>query len=248
MEKPSITAPANVTVNTDPGKCTTAVANVNLGTPETSDNCGVQAPTNDALANFGATGFPKGTSTVHWQVKDTSGNPSNVASQTVTVEDHEKPIVTCSVAQGSLSPPNHDLVNVGLAITATDNCEVASVQTFVYADEDDEMATGDGTHSPDAKNAAAGTLVLRSERRGDADGRVYVIVILATDGSGNVGSSCCTVTVARDQSAKSQQSVSGQAAGAQAQCAAFAAHAQGLGSIPAGFFVVGDGPTIGPKQ
>ena len=36
--------------------------------------------------------------------------------------DTQPPEVTCSVATASLSPPDHRLVNVGLSVTATDNC------------------------------------------------------------------------------------------------------------------------------
>ena len=35
----------------------------------------------------------------------------------------------------------------------------------VFGDEDDELPTGDGKFSPDAKNIAPGTLRLRSERQ-----------------------------------------------------------------------------------
>ncbi|PLW95352.1 MAG: hypothetical protein C0593_14360, partial [Marinilabiliales bacterium] len=42
---PTITCPANITQDTDPGACT---ATVSLGTPTTNDNCGVASVTNDA--------------------------------------------------------------------------------------------------------------------------------------------------------------------------------------------------------
>ena len=38
---PTITAPTSVTVNVDAGACSTALSNVTLGTPTTSDNCSV---------------------------------------------------------------------------------------------------------------------------------------------------------------------------------------------------------------
>jgi hypothetical protein len=37
----------------------------------------------------------------------------------------------------------------------------------------------------DARDIAPGTLRLRAERKGNGDGRVYLIVASATDGSGN---------------------------------------------------------------
>ena len=50
--KPTITAPANVSVNTDANKCT--ASGVALGTPTTADNCGVKSVTNDAPSVFHA--------------------------------------------------------------------------------------------------------------------------------------------------------------------------------------------------
>ena len=65
----------------------------------------------------------------------------------------------------------------------------------VYSNEDDEHQTGDGTHSPDAKEIALGTLRLRAESKGNGNGRVYLIIVTATDDCNNTALSCCTVTV-----------------------------------------------------
>jgi len=76
-EPPTITAPADVTVSADAGSC--YATNVDLGTPTTSDNCGVKSVTNDA-----PTSFPEGTTTVTWTVTDKSGNTAT-DTQDVTV-------------------------------------------------------------------------------------------------------------------------------------------------------------------
>ena len=161
---------------------------------------------------------------------------------TVTVVDNTPPTVVCNVAQQLLWPPNHNMVNVGLVATATDACTGASgpAGVSVFGDEDDDDDTGDGRHSPDAMAIANGTLLLRSEREGDKDGRVYLIRGLSTDGN-NSGHACCAVVVPQNMSPKSQQDVQEQAAAAVAVCNA-------TGAAPAGFFVVGDGPVLGPKQ
>ena len=84
---PTITAPANVTVNANPGVCyATAVA---LGSPTTGDNCSVTNVSNNAPAQF-----PVGHTTVTWTVNDSSGN-SATATQTVTVVDTTAPVITC---------------------------------------------------------------------------------------------------------------------------------------------------------
>ena len=160
----------------------------------------------------------------------------------VTVSDNEPPKVFCSVATPRLWPPNHELVDVGLTASAVDNCaSPLPITVHVFGDEDDEMPTGDGNFSPDARDIAPGTLRLRRERRGDADGRVYLSVESTSDGSGNSSFACCTVAVPHDQSRAALMSINAQASAAEAFCAA-------NGTAPPGYFVVGDGPVVGPKQ
>src|SRR5208283_2735797 len=74
---PTITAPANVTVNTDSGKCT--ASGVALGTPTSGDNCSVASVVNNA-----AEPYALGLTTVTWTVTDGSGNTAT-AAQVVTV-------------------------------------------------------------------------------------------------------------------------------------------------------------------
>ncbi|HZM90290.1 MAG TPA: hypothetical protein VFF31_27475, partial [Blastocatellia bacterium] len=126
-------------------------------------------------------------------------------------------------------------------VSAADNCPGVTTSVAVFGDENDEEATGDGNHSPDAKDIAAGTLRLRAERKGNGDGRVYLIIVTATDASGNVSRCCRTVTVAQSQSKASVASVAAQAAAARLFC-------EQNGTAPPGYFVIGDGPIIGPIQ
>ncbi|GAA4313104.1 hypothetical protein GCM10023183_32480 [Nibribacter koreensis] len=83
---PTITAPANVTVNVDPGK--TTASNVALGTPVTADNCSVSTATNNGLVEY-----PTGVTTVIWTVTDASGNTAT-ATQTVTVRPNAVSVAT----------------------------------------------------------------------------------------------------------------------------------------------------------
>lgn len=55
-------------------------------------------------------------------------------------------------------------------------------------------------------------LRLRNERRGTEDGRVYLIIARAENGSGNVGFGFCTVVVPHDQSQEGLDQVAAQAA------------------------------------
>jgi hypothetical protein len=119
-QNPTITAPSAVTVNADNGVC--KAGNVNLGSPVTGDNCGVQSTTNDGLASY-----PVGNTTVTWTVTDINGNTAT-ATQTVTVVDNQNPTITCPAN----ITVNTDLnscfaTNVGLgAPTTNDNCGVQS--------------------------------------------------------------------------------------------------------------------------
>jgi hypothetical protein len=133
------------------------------------------------------------------------------------------------------------LVNVGLSASATDNCPGTVISVAVFGDENDEEPTGDGNFSPDAKDIGLGTLRLRAERKGDGDGRVYLIIVTATDAAGNVSRCCRTVTVAHDQTKASVASVASQAAAARAYC-------EQHGTAPPGYFVIGDGQIIGTLQ
>ena len=169
---------------------------------------------------------------------------SNVVTVTITVHDTVAPVLTSSVAISLISSTNSNLVNVGLAASATDNSgDPVTIQVAVFGDEDDETPTANNTvHSPDAKDIAPITLRLRGERVEANDGRVYLIIITATDSSGNVSRSYQTVVVPKSNKQANIDSVNAQAAGAKSYAQDHA------GTPPPGYFVIGDGPIIGPKQ
>ena len=158
-----------------------------------------------------------GTDSFTYHVYDGTDS-SNVVTVTINIADTQPPDITASVAVGSLWPPDHKMIDVGLSISATDNTGTANTSFVVLSDEDD----GD---SPDA----SGSLLLRAERLGTGDGRVYLIAITSTDAYSNTSYKCLTVVVPKSQSAKDIASVNAQAAAALAQCPA-----------PAGYFLVGE--------
>ncbi|WP_027003343.1 HYR domain-containing protein [Hugenholtzia roseola] len=88
-QSPTITAPANVTVNTDLNACT--ASGVALGTATASDNCTFTI-TNNAPATF-----PLGNTTVTWTVTDANGLTAT-ATQIVTVVDNQNPTITAPAA------------------------------------------------------------------------------------------------------------------------------------------------------
>lgn len=119
-EIPAIIIPnTNISVSSDAGKCN---AVVDLGTPVTSDNCGIASLTNDAPAFF-----PVGKTVVTWKVTDLNGYIVT-ATQNVTVNDHEKPVIQ---VPGEISVANEAgkcgaAVDPGSAVVS-DNCGIASL-------------------------------------------------------------------------------------------------------------------------
>ena len=93
-EPPTITCPADVTVNADAGGC--IATGVSLGTPTTADNCGVAGTTNDA-----PTQYPVGDTIVTWEVTDTAGLTAE-CTQTVTVRAQSDLVLNLEV-QGPLA-------------------------------------------------------------------------------------------------------------------------------------------------
>ncbi|WP_020682062.1 alpha/beta hydrolase [Marinobacterium rhizophilum] len=162
--------------------------------------------------------------------------------------DNKVPVLDCSLAQSQLMSGGDKLIDVGLSVMVTDD-KGAGLPTAisVYSDEDDTDSQMNQS-SPDAKDIAAGTLRLRAERDSAEDGRVYLILAGATDSDGASGHACCTATVPNGNQPADIDSVDAQAQTALDQCTLFAAASDGLAEIPAGFFEVGDGPTIGNNQ
>ncbi len=96
---PAISAPSDLIVSVNSMGC--VAANVSLGSPIASDNCGIQSISNDAPLTY-----PVGTTTVTWTVIDNSGN-SISTPQLVTVN--------------SLSSSSSIIVETCDAYTAPDN-------------------------------------------------------------------------------------------------------------------------------
>jgi hypothetical protein len=130
--------------------------------------------------------YPVGITTITWKATDASNNVAT-CQQTITVNDKEPPVITASVASSCLWPPDHELQDVGLRLSVSDNCTPTSqiaVDVQVTSDEKPQANEGDGIFSPDAVVTGLGVnrvVRLRRERMGLSNGRVYLIRITATD-------------------------------------------------------------------
>ena len=239
-ENPTIACPMNIIAPNDPGLCS---ATVNPGTATANDNCaGVTVNGTRSDGQPLNAPYPVGTTTITWKATDASGNIAS-CNQTITVNDVEPPIITASVAESCLWPPNHNLIDVGLTIAVSDNCTPAAqiaVDVQVTSDERTDADEGDGHFSPDAVVTGTGVnrvVRLRAERQGGGNGRVYLIRITATDQFNNTSLKVLRVGVPSNQSNKS------------AACGVDSRPVAGGDAPDGGFFATSPpAPVIGPKQ
>ncbi len=122
---PTITCPANISVNNSPASACSAV--VSYTTPTATDNCGVQSVVQQSGLGSGAT-YPVGTTTNVWRATDVNNNTS-ICSFTVTVTDATLPTITCPAnINVNNSPASACSAVVTYSVpTATDNCGIQSV-------------------------------------------------------------------------------------------------------------------------
>jgi hypothetical protein len=109
----------------------------------------------------------------------------------------------CGVARPNLAelwPPDHKLVAINITgISDPESDPVIITITGVTQDES-VSGLGDGDTSPDAVIEGS-TALLRAERAGTGNGRVYRISFIAVDGQGGSCSGSVSVCVPRDQRA-----------------------------------------------
>jgi len=203
---PVISCPANIIHNTDPGLCS---AVINPGTATATDNCDNSPTVNGTRSDNQPLNapYPKGTTTITWTATDHASPTPNQSScvQTITVEDHESPVITTNGVTPTLWPANHayHTFNVtDFVIAVTDNCDSLTVSNVVIekvTSDEPEHGGGDGNTSNDIIIASdCKSLQVRAERANNADGRVYTITFKVTDSSGNVGRKTATIEVPKN--------------------------------------------------
>lgn len=125
--------------------------------------------------------------------------------------DNTPPVVSCSVATPTLWPPDGTMQDVGFAMIVTDDCDAygdIEIDVTVTSDEPTALARrtlGGPDPFPDAQlisgaDGNVATILLRAERSdyGPADGRLYRIRVVATDGCGLASQTDCWVDVPRE--------------------------------------------------
>ena len=192
-ELPTITCPADVTVNTDASSCEATL--VVLGTETSTDNCTGSVVTNDEPSSY-----VLGNTTVLFTITDGSGNTAT-CSQIVTVEDNELPTITCpadvtvntdaSTCEATLvvlgtetsadnctgsvvtnnEPTTYILGNTTVLFTITDGSGNTATCSQIVTVEDNELPTitcpADVTVNTDASTCEATLVVLGTETSAD---------------------------------------------------------------------------------
>ena len=104
----------------------------------------------------------------------------------VTVlESNDPPACTAARAsQSVLWPPNHKLVPVTIAGLSDPDGDPVQVTINGVRQDEPVNGLGDGDSSPDAVVQTGGVVLLRVERAGGGNGRVYAVSFTARDGHG----------------------------------------------------------------
>ncbi len=140
--KPTITAPSDVTLNTNTGCAWVG----SLALPRTADNCSVGYPAgvrSDALPLTAP--FPLGTTTVTWTVTDASGNDANPTTTSVNVNDGTGPTVVTKDIGLVLDHGSVSILPSDVFVSATDAC---GVDTSSYSLDKSTFTITDVRDSP----------------------------------------------------------------------------------------------------
>lgn len=194
--EPTLTIPAGVLVEATSSNGTP----VNFGEATATDVCDDDVD----VSNNAPAVFPLGVTLVTWTATDDSGN-SVSDTQEVVVQDTTPPVVSFSLSTSTLWPANHKMVQVASGISASDIADEGPSVVITVTSDEDINGTGDGNTELDWE-VMGGDVYLRAERDGSQDGRVYTVMVVATDASGNTTTVTGTVDVPHSQGVASSGS------------------------------------------
>jgi len=144
--------------------------------------------------------LPLGKSTIGLLVDDSNGGTDS-ASVDITIADVTPPTIARLVATPAmLWPPNHRMRPVSLEAVATDNCDAkVACRVGSVSSNEPENGLGDGDTAPDSEVIGDFATLLRAERSGNGNGRIYSVEMVCRDFSGNSSTARTTVTVPKSQ-------------------------------------------------
>lgn len=121
--------------------------------------------------------------------------------------DTTPPVISAAIASpGSVWPPRHQMVDVEVSVSATDDSgEVPECRLVRISASEPDNGVGDGDTVGDAVVTGVLTAAVRAERSGPAGSRLYWLVVECADGSGNAAQSAATVVIGDAAAAKSRK-------------------------------------------
>jgi uncharacterized repeat protein (TIGR01451 family) len=126
-------------------------------------------------------------------------DPSNNQATVSVITVNPPPVINgASTDKSMLWPPNHEMVDVAVSYTATDNCGVPVCQLSVTSNEPIN-GLGDGDQAPDWQIIDAHHVKLRAERSGFGTGRIYTVTVGCSDSGGGSSQQALTVKVPLSQ-------------------------------------------------
>jgi len=161
----------------------------------------VELSDDDTLTPTGT--FPLGDTIVG--LSATTETDSGDDTATITVEDSTPPVVRVRTEPSYLWPPNHRMREIRVRVRIDDSCASADdfdVELIRVRSNEPDNGTGDGNTDDDIQQADSGTddrrVLLRAERKGNGNGRVYTLTYRVTDGGGNETEAEAVVRVPHD--------------------------------------------------
>jgi uncharacterized repeat protein (TIGR01451 family) len=126
---------------------------------------------------------------------------TNNSATATTTASNPAPVITGAEADPSvLWPPNHRMVNVTVSYDVTDNCPLPPNSCVLTVTSNEPVfGRGSGHTSPDWIVLDDHHVLLRAEREGNGNGRIYTTTITCTDSGGNSSNDQVEVTVPHDQ-------------------------------------------------
>jgi endo-1,4-beta-xylanase len=124
----------------------------------------------------------------------------------VKIVDTTPPNLTVTLSPTVLWPPDHKLIPITATITVSDTCDPSpTVKLVSITTNEPDNGLGDGDTVGDIQGADFGkddrTFMLRGERSGKGNGRIYTVMYQASDASGNSTTKTATVIVPKSQAA-----------------------------------------------
>lgn len=194
-----IKCPDNIYVSNTPSLCGAYVFFPGITAAANCGGPGITIEQTEGLPS--GSKFPVGITKNTYELTNKSGNTAT-CSFYINVYDSEPPVIT----QGSnnivpLWPPDHQMVNVPVNYSTSDNCGTVISELYVYSNEPiSGLESGD--KQPDWEIVDNHNVLLRAERSSKGTGREYYIYIVCHDESWNFSFQLITVTVPHDQGIK----------------------------------------------